>query len=396
MKMNNGSMRRVMSLVALLALSCVGGCKNFFSPNDSTGTGTTNTGDYAYVVSAYSSSTSPIYSLSGFAVGTGTLTALSGFPLSLPFAPTTVVVTPANSYVYVAGAGVIYGYTIGTDGALTQILSSTNSAALVNVDIVSMDVSPDGQWLIGLDANTTIPTIDYYQIGSGGQLTVEPVVQYPFQGTAVIVPNSIRVAPTGTYVAASLGTGGDVLFGFDTTTGAFTALTQVNTLNTTSADQALTFDSTASTLYVARSGTAEGVYSFLIGSAGALTLVSGSPFALGASGTSFGASSMLIDATGKYLYVGDRANSTISGFSIGTGSVLTALNGSPYSSGNNINSLGRDNSGDYILATASGGGPDLEMFSFDSTFAGKLDVATTASTGNPTEPAGAAAVALTH
>jgi 6-phosphogluconolactonase (cycloisomerase 2 family) len=105
---------------------------------------------------------------------------------------------------------------------------------------------------------------------------------------------------------------------------------------------------------------------------------------------------MLIDATGKYLYVGDRANSTISGFSIGTGSVLTALNGSPYSSGNNINSLGRDNSGDYILATASGGGPDLEMFSFDSTFAGKLDVATTASTGNPTEPAGAAAVALTH
>jgi 6-phosphogluconolactonase (cycloisomerase 2 family) len=382
----------------LMVLACTTGCKNFFAPNNSTtGGGTTvNSGDYAFVVNSNTSGTSPVYTLSGFSVGAATLTSLSGFPLTLPFAPTTVVVTPANSFLYVAGAGVIYGYTIGTGGALTQILSSTNSAALVNVNVVSMDVSPDGQWLIALDATTTIPTIDTYQIGSTGQLTVEPIVQYPFQGDAIIVPNTIRIAPTGTYVAAALGTGGDVLFSFDTTTGALTAVIQVNTLSASSADQALAFDATASTLYIARSGTAPGVYPQLIGTTGTLTQVSGAPFALGTSGTTFGPSSMVIDATGKYLYVGDRTNSTISGFSIGTGGVLTALNGSPYSSGNNIDALARDNSGDYILATASGGGPDLEMFSFDSTFAGKLDVATTASTGDPTEPAGAMAIALTH
>ena len=41
----------------------------------------------------------------------------------------------------------------------------------------------------------------------------------------------------------------------------------------------------------------------------------------------------MIDATGKYIYVGNKVSGTISGFSIGTGGVLTALAGSPYTSG---------------------------------------------------------------
>ena len=378
---------RAVSMASLLLLGGAVGCKNFFSPINDTGSGTTvvNTGDYAYVLNTVAET------ISGFSIASGTLTALTGFPLTLPFLPTTAVVTPSNGFLYVAGAGVIYGYTINSSGGITQILSSTNSAALVNADIVSMDVSPDGQWLIALDAATTAPTIDYYQISSAGQLTVEPIVQYTLTGTPTIIPNSIRIAPTGNYVAAAMGTAGDVLFGFDTSTGTFTPLVQVNTLSTSAADQALAFDSTGSTLYIARSGTGAGVYPFLIGSTGTLTAVTGAPFAVGS-----GPSSMVIDGTGKYLYVGNKADSTISGFGIGTGGVLTALSGSPFTTGTSVDALARDNSGDYILTANLNGSPDVDLFSFDTTIAGKLDIAGTASTGDTTEPAGAVAIALTH
>ena len=105
---------------------------------------------------------------------------------------------------------------------------------------------------------------------------------------------------------------------------------------------------------------------------------------------------MVVDSTGKYLYVGNKTDSTISGFSIGTGGVLAALAGTPYASGLTINALARDNSGKYILSTALNGSPDLKMFGFDATNAGALDASATASTGDPSEPAGAVALALTH
>jgi 6-phosphogluconolactonase len=193
------------------------------------------------------------------------------------------------------------------------------------------------------------------------------------------------------YVAAALGTGGDLLYVLNTSTGALTFANQITPPTTTSADQAVAFDSTGATLYVARSGSDAGLIPYTIGSGSSLTAVSGSPYALGA-----GPSSILLDATGKYVYVGNKVSGTISGFAIGTGGALTALAGSPYTSGTGVASLGRDNSGKYILAAAVGGGPDVQMYSFDATTAGMLDTSGTASTGDPTEPAGANSISLTH
>jgi 6-phosphogluconolactonase (cycloisomerase 2 family) len=262
---------------------------------------------------------------------------------------------------------------------------------LANANIVSMVVSPDGQWLLGLDSNSSLVTIDEFQIGSTGLLTLETGAQYQLKSGDPIVASNIAVSPNGDYVAAAVGTGGAVLFSFNTTTGALAPVYEAFPGSTTSADQAVAFDSASATLYVARSGTAGGVIPYTIGTGGVLTAVTGAPFATGN-----GSSSIVIDKTGKYLYVGNRTDSTISGFSIGSGAVLTALSGSPYPTGINVDALGTDNSGDYVLATAGGGTPDLDMFSFDATALGKLDAATTASTGDPTEPAGAVAIALTH
>ncbi len=351
----------------------------------------TNTGDYAYVASATVSGSNTAYTLSGFTVGTGTLTPLTGFPITLPFPPTTTVINSTNTYLYVAGLGVIYGYAISSTGALTQIASNGN-VALVNANVVSMAISPGGQWLFALDANGV--TIDEFEIQTGGVLSSVTGASYAVTNGGTVVPSSIRVSQNTTgniWVAAALGTGGDVLYLLNTSTGAMTLATQVNPPTTSSADQALAFDAAGATLYVARSGTDGGLIPYAIGANGSLGAVSGAPYALGS-----GPSSIVLDATGKYVYVGNKVSNTISGFSIGTGAVLTALAGSPYAAGSGVSALGRDNSGKYILATAVGGSPDVQMYSFDATTPGMLDASGTASTGFPYEPAGAVSVSLMH
>jgi 6-phosphogluconolactonase len=387
--------RRWAAFSALLALPLALGCAGFFPPLNSTsssgGTTTpTNTGDYAYVTSSYTNASTAVYTLTGFAVGTGTLTKLSGFPLTLPFPPTATAINPSNTLLYVGGPGVIYGYSASSSGALTQIATNGN-VALVNAKVVSMDISPDGQWLFALDSNGV--TIDEFQIQSGGVLSSVTGASYTVKNGQTVVPNSIRVSQNANnlYVAAALGTGGDVLYVLNTSTGALTLANQVTPPTTSSADQAVAFDANGVTLYVARSGSNAGLISYAIGGGSSLTAVSGAPYALGS-----GPASIMLDATGKYIYVGNKVSGTISGFAIGTGGVLTALAGSPYTSGAGVASLGRDNSGKYILAAAVNGGPDVQMYSFDATTAGMLDASGTASTGDPTEPAGANSIALTH
>jgi 6-phosphogluconolactonase (cycloisomerase 2 family) len=337
-----------------------------------------------------------VYAITGFTIGTGTLTALSGATETLAVPPTAMVVTPSNSYLYVVASGVLYGYSISSTGALTPLVNASGGTALAEANIVSLVVSPDGQWLLGLDSNQTVVQIDEFQIGSTGLLTLEAGSQYALKSGAPIVASNIAISPSAGYIAASLGTGGVVEFSFATSTGTVTPILELAASTASSADQAAIFDSTSSTLYVAVSGTNGGVYPFTIGSGGSLTEVSGAPFSLGTGSTIAGPASILIDKSGKYLYVGNRTAGSISGYSIGTGAVLTALSGSPYTAGTTVSALAYDNSGDYILASAFGGGPDLEMYSFDTTTPGKLNTATTTATGDPTEPAGAVAIATTH
>ena len=99
---------------------------------------------------------------------------------------------------------------------------------------------------------------------------------------------------------------------------------------------------------------------YTIGANGVLNAVTGSPFAAGAQPFS-----IVLDSSGKYVYVANGIDATISGYLIGTGGGLTALSGSPYASGAQVEALGRDSSGKYLLAAAFGGSPDLTMYSFD-------------------------------
>lgn len=374
----------VMAAVGLVMLT---GCDGFFPPVVTVPPG--STGNYVYVANTTGTTASGTNSatgtVTGFAVGTGTLTAVPSSPLTLGYQPVAMVVTRNNQFLYVATEGNINVYTINSDGSLSAPSTGTG-VAIVNV--VSMDVSPDGQWLVALDGNTLQAQVDVFQINTTtGALTAvsNGTLAIP---NAVINPTMLKISPNGAYVFAALGTGGDGVFTFDTTTGAAIGVQKL-AVSSQSSDNGLAVDNASAYLYIARSGTGGGVHVFSIGSGGTLNEVSGSPFASGGQ-----AYSVVLDNAAKYVYAANRANGTIYGYTIGTGGALTALAGSPYTSGSLVTSLGTDSSGDYLLAAASGGSPDLSMYSFDTATPGKLDLATSTATG--TDPTGAIAVALTH
>ena len=126
---------------------------------------------------------------------------------------------------------------------------------------------------------------------------------------------------------------------------------------------------------------------------GVPTEVTGSPFATGG----ISPASILPIASGAYVYIANATvtNSTtgnVTGFSLtasGTTYTLTALS-STASAGTTPASLAEDSTGTVVLLVSSGGNPDLEVYSFDTTVPGKLDSALTSATG--TDPVGAVAV----
>jgi 6-phosphogluconolactonase len=363
-------------LGALLLAGLVGltGCTGFFVPVNNGGGSTpgTTTGR-TYVINNLTST------VSGFNISAGALTSVPNMPFAIGFVPVAAVVTVANSFLYVAGPGAIYPYTINSDGSLTA------QPAVVIVSVFSLDVSPDGNWLIAL--NGTSSQLDVYQINqTTGALSLTTAVSYPITNTSV-PPKMVKISPDGTYIFAALGSNGDVVFSFNTTTGA-AVLEQTLTFTSQTSDNGLTVDSTVTHLFIARSGQGGGLAVYTIGVNGLLTPLSASPFAAGAQPLS-----VLLDSTGAYAYVANGSDGTISGYSLLNG-VATPLSGSPYKSGATVNSLALDSTKKYVLASAFGGSPDLTMYSFDATVAGKLDQATTAATG--TDPAGALQVVATH
>jgi 6-phosphogluconolactonase (cycloisomerase 2 family) len=264
-----------------------------------------------------------------------------------------------------------------------------------------MDISPDGQWLFALDGSlgSTIVSLYEFQIDSStGTLTPWPtsvggVYSYAITTAAPTpTPSAIKVSPDGTFVFVALGTGGDLAIPFTTASGLLATPTQMTlaSLPQYTSDNALAVNSSSTILYIARSSSASKgvVAAYSIGAGGLLSLE-----AEGTTGVY--PTAVVLNSAGTDVYVANRTDGTISGFSTtASGGVLSPLGGSPYSSGSLVDALAVDNSGDYLLTASFGGSSDLTMYSYDSTTAGKLDISAATSTG--TDPTGPIAIATTH
>lgn len=384
-------LRRLAIVLVLGLASALTGCTGFFVPvSSSSGSGSSGSGstfptgtDYAYVANATT------MTLSGFLIGSGgTLSSVPNMPYTLGFVPTSLVMHPSDKFLYVAGASAIYCLEINSDGSIS---TSITQAGVAIVTTTAIDISPDGNWLVALDA--TNYQVDVYKINqTSGALTAQTPVSYGLTSAQLplVKANAIKVAPSGGLVFAALGQAGDIVFTLNESTGALVNVTQIPPFSGLTSDNDLAIDSTSTYLFIARTGVSGGLAVYSIGSNDVLTqLNNGTAYTAGAQPTS-----VTLGDSGKYVYVGNGNAGTISGYTIGLSAALTPLSGSPYASGAQVSAVSGDNSGNFILATAFNGGPDLTMYSFDTTVPGKLDVATTAQTGS--DPAGAVAMALAH
>lgn len=379
-------MPRRLSLLLLCASTLLHGCGfvtkegggKFFTGEDgssSTGGSGTAASNFLFVANAGANS------VTGLGISTtGTMAGLSGSPLNFSVAPTSLTVSRDNKYLYVGTSAAIFGFSIASDGTLASL---NNGAALGNCSCVDLQTSPDGKWLLALDGSAT--SLDLYSIATDGTLSPGPGSGISYQANGTLVPKVLRFNPAGTLLVAAMGTGGELVFGFNTSTGVLTYLSQTLPPALTS-DNGIAIDSTGTYLYEARSGNNAGLVVNTISANGVLTPTTATTYTAGTQPYS-----VVLDNSGTYVYVANRGDNTVSGWTIGTGAALTAIAGSPFSSGVAVTSLGADSTGKYIAAAAYSGAPDVTLYGLDTVNAGRLYSVSSSSTGT-----NASLVALSH
>jgi 6-phosphogluconolactonase len=225
-----------------------------------------------------------------------------------------------------------------------------------------------------------------------------PVALYTGKGSTatVVTPTGMLITPNNSYVYVSLAAlGVQVLtLGTGGALSAGSAPTYLPPLSTSSspADYGLASDPNSKFLFVGEYNT--GLRVFSIGTNGGLSEISGSPYTTGT-----GPTGVAMDTTGSYVYVANKGSNNISAFTLTAASgKLTAISGSPFSSGGQLPiAFVNDNQKLYLAVINSGsngssGNNDLQLFKFDATVGGKLDPVSTASTGtDPTMPTAIAA-----
>jgi 6-phosphogluconolactonase len=357
-------------LLAAFVVSLMAGCGQFFPKSGSTPTPTPTPGSGSYFYLANATG----LSVSGYSVSTTkTVGNVSGSPSGLIAGPNALAITPNGSYLYAATEGglSIYGYLLGSGGSLS--LLNNNSALVSGVAPLVMQIDPSGQWLIVVDA---LSAVTIYSINSSTGLLTQTGTLQLNAGSA----SGIIFTPDNTKMYVALGTSGVDIFTFSASSGVLNQTGTLSPKQNLNADFGVTVDPGSKYLFVTETGI-NAVRVLSIGTNGALTELSGSPYATG-----LGPNGVLVDTTGSYVYVANTTDGTISGFLLSGTGALTQISGSPFSSiGIGPVSLAEDATKTYIGVANSGGSPDLQVFTFSTTTPGALATyaATTGSTSSP-------------
>ena len=377
------------ALLAAIVLIGTAGCNSFFVPlcqeyntcssgggtggSGSGGSGSGTYSSYAYVANA------TLGTLAGIPIPKATFTTLTGSSYTLGTTPSALAATPKGTFLYLATlAGPVFVYTIGANGTLT--LGNNGSQVTSTLVPTWMTVDPSGNWLFMVSNSSNQLLI--FQID-----TFTGTLTQTSQGTISLDagnPTQVYVTPNDQYVYIGLGLGGTDGFTFNSSTGVVSNQIHLATRGAAS-DNAIASDNNSAYLFVGEAG--QGIRVLTIGTGGALKEIAGSPFA-----SQLGPQSIVVDPTNTYVYVANKTADVITGYTLGTGGTLTPLSSSPFTTGFLPIAMSLDSTGKYLFVVNSGGSPDMQVFSFDATTAGKLDPVTSVATG--TDPAGAVALSV--
>ena len=215
--------------------------------------------------------------------------------------------------------------------------------------------------------------------------TLTTISAYPTDTTPTFItlyPNSYSTSgPAGEYVYVSnFASNGTILFYTISSTGA---LTQIQTVSAGAYPTSVTVDPTGKYAYVANmgDGTISAYTTTSTSTPGALATVPGSPFSAGTSPTS-----VTVDPKGEYAYVANMSDGTISAYTIDTTNTATlgaldTIYGSPFSAGTYPTSVTIDPTGSFVYV-ANMGSNNISAYTIDTTNTATLGTLDTVS-GSP-------------
>jgi len=277
---------------------------------------------------------------------TGSLSQILGSPYPTGVSPTAIRVHPSGKFAYVSNAGEnsIALYKIGSTGELTEVPPRAITGQQPS-DIV-MDSA--GKFLFAV--NSAANTISSYSINASSGVLTENT-NSPFQ-TFGFTPIRGAIAPSGGFLYVANSNSASISgFAIDGSGGL--ALVAHSPMAVGNGPNWIALDPAGKFLYVAnlQDGTFSG---FTVDSAsGALQAMGGSPFGVTTTGTAvIPLSSLVVDASGKYLYITAlNSSNNVYGFSIdGTSGVpTTAIAGSPFPAGSGASFVVTDTTGQLIF-----------------------------------------------
>ena len=303
-------------------------------------------GRYLYVTS-YGTSGTTIFAFA-IAPSDGKLTAVSGTLPPIGVHTMASVVAPSGKFLYLANedrnsnTSSVSGFSIDPgSGALHPIAGSPFAAGTCANDI-TIDRSNRFLYVAGcaiMPERGSISVLIGYTINSNGALS--PVANSPFPvGTAgVLAPTtSVAVHPSNKFVYAPDSFSSSIwVFSLDSRSGALSPIAgspfMVGFPNIPNQPGVIAIDRSGQFVYVvtnrgATSGvdTAGGIWGFKADSGnGSLRPVAATPYRTGDS-----PANAIIDPSGKFVYVANRENDSVSAFKIDAAGTLTPLPGSPF------------------------------------------------------------------
>jgi 6-phosphogluconolactonase (cycloisomerase 2 family) len=328
-------------------------------------------------------------------ISSGAFSTGSGSPTSVNYTPQSMVVSTDNKYLFVASGTIIYTYSIGTNCALSFVSNLSDLAQ-------SITVSPDGQWLLALEngVGATSTNIDVYSL-SGGAPTATGSKAYLVSavgGVAItaLSAETIQVAPDGAYLVVALGKGGALVIPFTTSNGAVsTTQYQIGTAGSTSGFYALAIDTTSSYLYlVGASNGSPVIQAYTVNSSSGVPNTT--PITQTASPTVGGDPLWVtVSSNNAYVYVANNGttipsvSATITELSSTSGQLASI--GTVTSPPSSVSALGRDSTGNYLVALGFNTASGLQPYTINS--GGTLSAGTSVGSGNVSV---AAAIAMSH
>ena len=306
----------------------------------------TPSGKYLYVTS-YGSSGTAIFAFA-IAPSDGKLTALSGTPPPIGVHTMASVVAPSGKFLYLANenqdstTSSISGFSIDPDsGALRPIAGSPLEAGRCARDI-TIDPSNRFLYVAGcaiVQNRGSISVLIGYTINSNGALS--PIANSPFPvGTSGVLepPTSVAVHPTDRFIYTPDPFSSSIwVFNLDSRSGTLSPAAgspfMVGFPNVTNQPGAIAIDPSGQFVYVVTNrgaisavDTVGGIWGFKADSGnGSLRPVAATPYRTGDA-----PANAIIDPSGKYVYVANRQNDSVSAFKIDVGGGLTPLAGSPF------------------------------------------------------------------